>query len=435
MNYRLPTIIALAALLSPIGLLPSEAQTTGNTQPSKITIDPVSHVLVINGKKTFPIGFTLPPAPDSKAYNGKPALEEFRDAGAVFIRTGPMRDESGEWAGNWDKNWVEREKQYQDAAARAGMFCMPWLKELSAIPDTSGPKAQELRRIVNMFKNSPGMGIWKGEDEPQWGKQPIGPLVNAYKIIHELDPNHPVWIVQAPRGTIAELKPYNPSYDIGGSDIYPISYPPGTHVPADRNKEISLAGDYTRKMVAVVENKKPIWTTLQVAWSGVSRPGKNTLRFPTFPQERFMTYESIICGARGLVYFGGNLKMDMNEKDKALGWNWTFWQRVLRPVLEEIGDKSPLADALCAPTSKLPIKATRNGENIELTAREVGNDLYILACCKDPLKTAEVEFTGLPKGARQGVVMYEEPRIVHAENGTFKDWFAPWDVHVYKFSK
>jgi len=52
-----------------------------------ITIN-ADNVLVINGRKTFPIGFTLAPPPDSKAPNGKNGLEELADAGATFMRTG-----------------------------------------------------------------------------------------------------------------------------------------------------------------------------------------------------------------------------------------------------------------------------------------------------------------------------------------------------------
>lgn len=389
---------------------------------------------MIDGRKVFPIGFTLPPAPDARAPNGRLALDEFRDAGALFIRTGPMSHVSQEW----DETWIAREKEYHAAAAKAGMFCLPWLKELSVVDAGDTVKEQKLRAIVRMFRDSPGLGVWKGEDEPQWGemnstgKKSPPPLINAYRIIHEEDPNHPVWIVQAPRGTIAQLKAYNPTYDIGGVDIYPIGYPAGGHVVAGENKAISMVGDYTRKMVQVVEGKKPIWLTLQIAWSGVIKPGK-TLRFPTFPEERFMVYQAIINGARGVIFFGGSLADTLSDTDKPYGWNWTFWRRVLRPVIEEVGDRSPLAGALVAPDSKLPIKV-QAGNGIEWCAREVGGDLYILALSREPQKTALIEFTGLPSAAAEGQVLYESPRKVAARQGAFKDWFAPYDVHVYKFT-
>jgi hypothetical protein len=384
-------------------------------------------VLSLNGKNTFTIGVTSPPRPDATTPDGKLALEDFRDAGVVFLRIGSWRQRAGR------DEWINSERAWMDAAARAGMYCLPWLKELSSIEPNRPEKERTLRHVVRAFKNHPGMGVWKGADEPQWGNDPIGPLVRAYEIIKEEDPDHPVWIVQAPRGTVEELRPYNPAYDIGGVDVYPISYPPGTHfVATEKNKDISAIGDYTQKMLRVVEHKKPIWFTLQIAWSGVETSRK-TLRFPTFPQQRFMTYQAIINGARGLIYFGGNLPSTLPERDRKFGWNWTYWDRVLRPVIEEIGDKSPLAEALCAPNSKLPVKV--EGNNIELCVREVGSDVFILACCRDPQKTVEVTFTGLPEDIRRGDVLYESPRRVIANAGTFTDWFAPYDVHVYKFAR
>ena len=55
---------------------------------------------------------------------------------------------------------------------------------------------------------------------------------------------------------------------------------------------------------------KPVWMTLQIAWSGVVTSQKNPRhvpRFPTLQQERFMAYQAIVNGARGLVFFGGHL--------------------------------------------------------------------------------------------------------------------------------
>jgi len=50
-----------------------------------------------------------------------------------------------------------------------------------------------------------------------------------------------------------------------------------------------MVGDYTRRAVEVAEGKKAVWMTLQIAWSGVLKPG-TTLRFPTFAEQRFMSY-------------------------------------------------------------------------------------------------------------------------------------------------
>jgi hypothetical protein len=179
------------------------------------------------------------------------------------------------------------------------------------------------------------------------------------------------------------------------------------------------------------DGKKPVWMILQIAWSGVIKTNK-TLRMPTFPEERFMVYQAIINGARGLMFFGGHLPQAMNERDRQLGWNWSFWERVLRPVIEEIGEKSPLYPALVAPNAKLPI--TCNSREIEFCVREVGREVFVLACQRSGT-TQQVQFSGLPAQATGGEMMFEEPRRVKIVNGAFSDWFAPFEVHVYRFRR
>src|SRR5687768_14000568 len=133
-----------------------------------------------------------------------------------------------------------------------------------------------------------------------------------------------------------------------------------------------MVGDFTRRMMEVAGGRMPVWMTLQISWSGVIKPGK-TLRYPSFAEQRFMTYQAIINGSRGLLYFGGHIGVAMSPEDRELGWNWKFWNRVLRPVIEEIGSRSPLYPALTAPNSKLPIKV--EGEGMEFVVREVGDEL------------------------------------------------------------
>ena len=379
-------------------------------------------VLVIDGKKVFPIGFTTPPPPDGKTPRGKNGIKELADAGATFMRTGA-------WGGDWDDETIAREKKYLDAAARYGMYCMPYLRKHAKV--SSDAEETQLRQLLNRFKDHPGLGAWKGDDEPEWGKVPLEPLTRAYRVIKEVDPKHPVVIIHAPRGTVESLRPYNSIADVLGADIYPVGVPPGAHSLLP-NKNISLVGDHTRIMIDVAEGKMPVWMVLQIAWSGVVKPGK-TLVFPTFQQERFMTYEAIINGARGLIYFGGSIKQAMTPEDAKLGWNWTFWDRVLRRVVEEIGTKSPLYPALVAPNSKLPIQAS-GAPGLEFCVREVEDQIFILACKREG-ETAKVEFSGLPGTLRRGDVLFESSRRVEVKQGRFSDAFEPFSVHVYRFRK
>jgi hypothetical protein len=382
-------------------------------------------VLEIDGKKVFPIGFTLPPPVNGKTPDGKNAIKELADAGATFLRAGPLTPK-------WNNEHFAEERKVHDAAAKYGMYCWLNLTEVASIKPGDMKKEELLRKIITTFKDHPGMGVYKGVDEPEWGEEPIPPMQRTYEIIQEIDPNRPVVVIQAPRGTIDSLKKYNPVCDIHGFDVYPISYPPGIHSQfVETNSEISMIGDYTRRAGEINEGKKSVWMMLQFSWSGVLKPGK-TLRFPTFPEQRFMVYQAIINGARGVMFFGGQISSSMNERDKKLGWNWTFWDRVLRPVVEEIGTKSPLYPALLEPDSKLPVKV--KGSGIEFCVREVGNEVFVIACKRNHT-TEEVEFSGLPADATGGDMLFEEPRKVKISDGKFKDWFAPFEVHVYRFRK
>lgn len=420
MDKKINLRIVLTALL--LSTAPVVLGIAPGITPSRVTIN-ADGVCVINGAKVFPIGFTMPPPPEGLTPEGKNAIRALRDAGATMLRTGPM-------AQGWTESVIELERKYLDAAAKYGMFCLINLRELSSIGPADSAKEAKLRRIVTLFRDHPGLGFWKGVDEPEWGKHPIPPMMRARAIIKELDPHHPIEITQAPRGTVQTLRPYNAACDIIAADIYPVGYPPGGH-STEANKEISMVGDFTKRMMEVSEGKMPVWMTLQIAWSGVIKPGK-TLRFPTFAEQRFMTYQAIINGARGLIYFGGHIPKAMTPEDAKLGWNWRFWNRVLRPVIEEIGAKSPLNSALTAPDTKLPIQVS--GDGMELLAREVGDELFLLACKREG-KAIQAAFTGLPRSVTSGEVLYEPPRTVEVKSGQFTDWFAPFEVHVYRFRR
>jgi hypothetical protein len=146
-----------------------------------------------------------------------------------------------------------------------------------------------------------------------------------------------------------------------------------------------------------------------------------------------MTYAAIIHGARGINYFGGSIVVDMNARDAQLGWNWTFWERVLKPVVQEIGEKSPMNPALLVPNSKLPIKL-EGAKDVDFCVREAGNDLFILAAKREG-ETSQVTFSGLPAPDGTSELLFESPRKVTVKAGSFSDWFAPHEVHVYRFPR
>jgi hypothetical protein len=398
---------------------------------TKVTLDQ-NGLLQLDGIKTFVISFALPPPPGGKTPEGTDAFAELKSAGANFMRIRPhrtlgrpLRDE------DYDEEGLHEIQAWLDSAASQGMHCWVTLAELPVLKPGQARREALLRKVILRFKDHPGLGAWKGADEPAWGKIPAEACLRAYKVFKELDPNHPVILIQAPEPDDSlPLQPYARACDITGMDIYPIAYPPGKHGHFP-NKEISVVADATKWIVSHAEGK-PVWMTLQIAFGGTAT-AKKTLRFPTFPQERYMAYAALINGARGINYQGGALPLTLNAEDSRLEWNWTFWRQVMRRLVVEIGQNSPLYPALLAADSKLPIKIS-GGDNVEFCAREADNHLFIIAARRES-GTSQVTFSGLPAQFTDADVLFEAPRKVKASQRAFEDWFGPNEVHVYRFTQ
>jgi hypothetical protein len=417
---------------------------------SSVSIDSHTGALLVGADKHFPIGLSNPPPPGSKTPAGRNGLEEVAASGISFVRTGIEG-----WNIEFADQQIAEQKRIHAAIAEHGLRTWLWLGNTPNFPARAAGKPpstneQLMTKLVTAFRSDPALLAWKAYDEPRnpaRGARWIRPagLVRAHEKLKALDPHHPAVIIQAPRGRVADLIPYRPAFDITGIDIYPVAYPPGLHA-GGTNRDISVVGQMARK-ARQAAGKKPFWMTLQIAWSGMIPTRKNpgvVPRYPTFLEERFMAYQAIVNGARGLNFFGGHITSVMTPDDAADGWNWTFWRRALRPVVSELASRD-LRPALVAADAGTPVK-TRSAD-IELVTRRTATHLYVIAV-RTGGSVSKVGFTGVPAGIRRGEVLFEYvqdplppartgkhvPRPVTVAGGAFSDWFAPHDAHVYRFA-
>ena len=158
-----------------------------------------------------------------------------------------------------------------------------------------------------------------------------------------------------------------------------------------------MVGDVTAIVVQAAPGKEH-WTTLQIAWSGVLPPAHVPI-FPNLHQERFMAYQAIVAGARGLVFFGGDITKVMSPADAASGWNWTFWHTVLKHVVQEL-NSTAVGPALVAPPAAVTVKA--DAADVRVVAREADGFLYLIAVRRSPTAHGPVRFSGLPAGIKYG---------------------------------
>ena len=194
-------------------------------------LDAATGNLLVGGKRIFPLGLSDPPPVDSTAPNGKSAWAEIAGAGANFARNYTV------WTAAGAGEQLIALEQELEAAEQHGL--QMWVALAGLDNDLS--RQALLNKIVNTIKPHPGLGVWKGADEPAHGHIAAAGLVAVRKHLKTLDPDHPIAIIEAPRApapgptapdrplTIASVKPYAAACDIHGVDIYPVSRPMGMH--------------------------------------------------------------------------------------------------------------------------------------------------------------------------------------------------------------
>jgi len=424
---RLRLILPLGAALALLLPQPTTAQVE-EPVPGSVTSFNGRGTFLADGERFFPIGLTMPPPLGGRTPWGRRALPELVGAGVTLFRTGAYTD-------RWTDATLRRARAWNAAAAARGVYTWVNLRELArAHPRTRNER--RLRQVVEALRDSPGMGLWKGVDEPWPGWRPAA-LASSYRILKELDPGHVTLTVFAPRSRDRtmlahapdppNLRPYGAVTDAVGVDVYPIYY----RSLGIREPKLHMVGAWTRA-IRRATGVNAMTTTLQICFAGSDDPrGSGRYVLPTMRQERYMIYDAIVNGARGLVFYGGELRHCMTDADARRRWNWTFWRRVLRGLVREIGVRSPLHAALLRPETTRRLGTSAGTQAI---SRRVGaNELWVIAVRRGP-GAATVSLRGLPAWARSGRA-YPSGPLVSARGGTLRDRIPGWGVRVYRFRR
>jgi len=136
-------------------------------------------------------------------------------------------------------------------------------------------------------------------------------LHQAYQIIKEVDGKHPVWANHAPRNSMESLRKFSACADIVGCDIYPVPMHPKLRHSDLMDQTMASVGAYTRRMQEI-DPQKPVWMVIQgFDWGMLQgdvyeRSGSEQKGFrpPTLNEIRFMGFDCIVNGARGILFWG-----------------------------------------------------------------------------------------------------------------------------------
>jgi hypothetical protein len=312
-------------------------------------------------------------------------------------------------------------KRLLDHNARVGMRMMVEL------PRHAIEKAQwsQVRRRIETFRNHPGLLCWGSEERVARGEAPLKNVVALYKLVHELDPNHPLVlgdtrdIIQHLMGDSRNFFP-DQAMDAGIWWWYPI--------PLDGADGDPLQGH--EKEGAILEppawlttttSKKPLWIAIQ----SYQHPKKDA-QFPTPEEYRSMAYLSIINGVRGLWFYTGSGQRDFYGHgagllNKPIEGHWDYVQKLVK----EIHDLSPaIMSPVVSGVSLLPANPM-----IEFKAHELDHKTYIFAANKSS-QPQTAHFAGAAIAGKHVRVLAEE-HAVTVDGQTLTDNFGPLGVHVY----
>jgi hypothetical protein len=314
-------------------------------------------------------------------------------------------------------------KHLLDTALANGMRMMV------EFPRKAIEKAQwtQIRRRIETFRRHPGLLCWGSEERVARGEAPLANIAALYKLVHELDPDHPLVlgdtkdIIQKFKENRSDFFP-DPYMDAGIWWWYPIPLKDTDGNGLDgREKSAGLL--QPPAWLTTTISKKPLWIAIQ----SYQHPAKDA-RFPTPAEYRCMAYLSIINGVKGLWFYTGSGQKDYQGKpagllNKPVEGHWDYVQKL-------VGELREFSPVLMAPIASSKPTLSPADAPIEFTTRELEGRNYLIAANKSQ-NPQSVRFGGKSFEGKQAKVLYET-RPVTIEGASLKDEFEPFGVHVYR---
>ncbi|MGD0090326.1 MAG: hypothetical protein ABSE73_10440 [Planctomycetota bacterium] len=273
---------------------------------------------------------------------------------------------------------------------------------------TAADEEAKVRETVRQFRDHPALLAWYLNDElPQ---QYMARLEAHQRWVEEEDPRHPTWVVLF---QIREVSDYIRTFDVIGSDPYPI----GRH-PA------SMAAEWTSETFRQVASSRPMWQVPQAHnWANYEEADKQTGRTPTCAEKRSMAWQCICEGATGLVFYSWfDVKRNPDVPFE------TQWQD-LKKIAAEVDEAAPALLSV-EPVPQVAVQCQpANPRWLHWLARSQAGKLRIFAVNNgDGEGQAAFALGRKPKA----VSVPAEKRTIQPDGEGFSDGFKKLDVRIYE---
>lgn len=227
-------------------------------------------------------------------------------------------------------------------------------------------------------------------------------MKKAYKEVFLNAPEFLVWQNQAPRmtgksglkyGNFDNVKRFTAACDVTGVDIYPV--PEGNFHSELDNKTLSCVGDFTDLSLKTGYGKKPVWMVLQgCGWGEMSGGTLNERQpRPDYLQARFMVYNAITHGARGIAMFGGSGMGDVYSPFFAMMADVMKELKIVSSFIAE-GSEVKLDTAALPEFVRLQAWKKASGEMVAVIVNESKQPVTV----QTPLDTLSPKWFELPNG-------------------------------------
>ena len=345
----------------------------------EIKIDQFSRALLVDGAPFFPVGLYWLRAD---------MLGEMRR----------LNFNSGDY---FYKLRGEEVAELMDAAAEQGMQILLELSEHAR--QQPEPDYEAIEAAVKRYRRHPALLAWYLVDEPDETGMDPAVARRIYELIRELDPYHPVYLVNNRPHTYAA---YAEASDILAIDVYPIPRYPITRVR-----------DSMRQARWASLGRKPVWLVAQ-AFGGV----EHWPRAPTAVELRNMVYQGVIQGAGGVLFYRHCQEDERHIQPLAL------WKEV-QTLAAELAELAPV---LMQPAFDAGARAA--GRGVEALIKKQGDDIYVFAVNVDTQpRRFEMRIEDLPPVNRVRTLYGLADSVL--EKGWLVAELEPLGMAVYRLEK
>ena len=264
------------------------------------------------------------------------------------------------------------------------------------------PDRAAIEATVERYRRHPALLAWYIIDAPIETNVRPEHVEEIYRRIRELDPHHPVYLVNNRPHTYADY--------LGGSDILAVDVYPVPRYPLTRVRESVQAARWTSL------DRKPVWLVAQ-AFGGV----EHWPRPPTAVELRNMVFQGLVHGARGILFY-----RYCGEEERAIQPP-ALWREV-RTLAAELADLAPV---LVTAEPKEEVFGTRG---VDVMLREYQGAYYLFAVnvTRAPQRLHLLLYNLLPLRSAQGLLRSRKPRL---QNGVFDADIEPLGVGIYRLEK